>query len=129
MLNNISDDSPKEKSNSSLLEGELPIIVIQEYEIVSHIMGYQYQRNWIPFVGEKLTCRMEPENVMDKYAVAVINNDTVVGHLMKGESGKFAKTIFYFLRSDELNSCTAVVTGRAVNIKDGKGMQIPANCH
>ena len=62
---------------------------------------------------------------MDKYAVAVINNDTVVGHLMKGESGKFAKTIFHFLRSDELNSCTAVVTGLAVNKKDGKGIQIP----
>ena len=57
---------------------------------------------------------------MDKYAVAVINNDTVVGHLMKGESGKFAKT-----RSDELNSCIAVATGRAVNKKDGKGIQIP----
>ena len=68
---------------------------------------------------------MEPENVMDKYAVAVINNDTVVGHLMKGESGKFVTTIFYFLRLDELNSCTAVVTGRAVNKKEGKGIQIP----
>ena len=70
VLNNISEDSPKEKSkmDSSLLEGELPIILIQEYEIASHIiMGYhEYQRNWIPFVGEELTCRMEPENVMDK---------------------------------------------------------------
>ena len=128
MLDNISDDSPKEKSkmDSSLLEGELPIILIQEYEIVFHILGYhEYQRNWIHFVGEKLTRRMVPENVMDKYTVAVINNDTEVGHLMKGEGGKFAKTIFYFLRSDELNSCTSVVTGRAVNKKDGKGIQIP----
>ena len=47
---------------------------------------------------------MEPEKVMDKYAVAVINNDTLVGHLMKGESGKFAKTIFYFLRSDKFHA-------------------------
>ena len=68
---------------------------------------------------------MEPENAMDKYAIAVINNDTMVGHVMKGESGKFAKTIFYFLRSDELNSCTAIVTGRAVNKEDGKCRQIP----
>ena len=90
--------------DSSLLEGELSIILIQ----------------WVPFVGEKLTCRMEPENVMVKYAVAVINNDTVVGHLMKGESGKFAKTISYFLRLVELNSCTGVVTGRAVNKKAGR---------
>ena len=64
-------------------------------------------------------------NVMDKYAVAVISNDTVVCQLMKGESGKFVKPMFYFLRSDELNSYTAVVTGSAVNKKDGKGRQIP----
>ena len=103
MLKNISDDSPKEKSkmDSSLLEGELPIILIQEYEIVSHIVGYhEYQRNWIPFVGEKFTCRMEPENAMDKYAVAVINNDSGWSSDEGGKSGKFSKTIFYFLRSD-----------------------------
>ena len=43
---------------------------------------------------------------------------------MKGESSKFGKTIFYFLRSNELNSFTAVVTGKAVNKKDGRGIQI-----
>lgn len=67
---------------------------------------------------------MEPENAFKKYVVAVIKNGSVVGHLMKGESGKFPKTIFYFLRLDELNSCTAVVTGK--NKEGGMRMQIPS---
>ena len=46
---------------------------------------------------------MELKNILDKYAVSVIKNGSGVGHLMKGESGKFAKTIFYFLRSEEVN--------------------------
>ena len=44
--------------------------------------------------------------------------------MMKEERGKIAKTIFYFLHSDELNSCTDVVTGKAVNKKDRMSMQI-----
>ena len=41
--------------DSSLHEEELPIILIQEYEIVSHIMGYHEDKNiCIPFAGEKL---------------------------------------------------------------------------
>lgn len=49
----------------------------------------------------------------------------VVGHLMKGKTGRFAKIIFYFLRVDKQNSCTAVVTEKAVNQGDGEGMRVP----
>ena len=49
----------------------------------------------------------------------------IVGHLPLGKSGKFAKTIFYFLRADELSSCKIVVTGKPVNLGDGEGMQVP----
>ena len=87
-MNNISDDSPnkKWKMDSSLHEEELPIILIQEYEIVSHIMGYHEDKNiWIPFAAEKLKCRMEPGNALEKYAVAVIRNGSVDGHDEGGE--------------------------------------------
>ena len=96
-MNNISGNSPREKSkiDSWLQEEELPIILIQEYEIVSHIMGYhKYKSIWIPFVREKLTRQKEPENTFDKYAVAMIKNGSVVGNLMKVESEKFAKKFF-----------------------------------
>ena len=65
--------------------------------------------------GGILQCRMEPDNAVDKYAVPVMNKDRVVGHWMKGKSGKFAKIVFFFLRTDEINSATVKITGKAVN--------------
>ena len=42
---------------------------------------------------------MEPTNKMDKFAVAVIKNKKIIGHLPLGKTGRFTKTIFYFLLS------------------------------
>ena len=39
---------------------------------------------------------------MDQYTVAVQgNDDKVVGHLPMEKEGKFARTIFYFLKADK----------------------------
>ena len=96
----------------SLFQGELTIVIVQEHEVSSLVMGYhEYCK----------TCQMEPDNVVDKYAVAVINKSKVVGHLMNGKSGKFAKTVFFFLRA-----ATVEITGKPNN--DGKGMGIQVPC-
>ena len=50
--------------------------------------------------------QMESENAIDKYAVAVIKKDWVVGHLMKEKSGKFAKIMLFFLREVVSNMAT-----------------------
>ncbi|MEO0686594.1 MAG: hypothetical protein AAFY76_16525, partial [Cyanobacteria bacterium J06649_11] len=42
-----------------------------------------------------------------------------------GENGKFTKTIFYFLRADQFGRYDITVTGKAVNLGDGDGMQVP----
>ena len=42
---------------------------------------------------EKLETRMEPGNMMDKFAVVVVKSGTMVGHIMKGETGRFLETI------------------------------------
>ena len=68
---------------------------------------------------------MEPANSVDKYAVAVKKNDVVVGHLPLGCSGKFVKTIFYFLCADEWSEWKVIVTGKSVNHRDGDSMQVP----
>ena len=78
-----------------------------------------------PFLQEELCGEMEPDNPVDKYAVAVKKNNVVVVHLPLGCSGKFAKTISYFLRSDEWSHCKVIVTGKPVNRGDGDGMQVP----
>ena len=46
----------------------------------------------------------------------------MVGHLQKGKSGRFAKTVFYFLRASENNSCNVTVNSKAINCGDGDEM-------
>ena len=67
---------------------------------------------------------MEPDNRMVKFAVRVKINEKIGGHLKEGTSGRFAKTIFYFLRSDAYSSAWAKVTGKRCNLGDGEGMQV-----
>ena len=68
---------------------------------------------------------MEPDNRIDKFAVCVKVNEKIKGHLKKGTSGRLAKTIIYFLRSDAHSSAWAKVTGKRCNLGDGEGMQVP----
>ena len=63
-------------------------------------------------LGEELEVRIEPDNHVDKFAVCVKKVGKIVGHLKKEASGRFAKTIFYFLRSDYYSSCVAKVSGK-----------------
>ena len=84
-----------------------------------------YKTLWNPLIGEFLSCGREPDNPRDRYSVCVKKENNIVGHLPLGKSGKFAKTIFYFLRTDELSSCKVVVTQKPVNMGDGEGMQMP----
>ena len=50
--------------------------------------------DWTPILAENLLIRPEPENEIDKYAVAVTKDTRVIGHLKKGKTGWYAKTIF-----------------------------------
>ena len=84
---------------------------------------------WTPKNGEILKARPEPENEYDKYAVAVERCGDVVGHLSKGRSARFNKTVSYFLRASNENRCRVEVTGKRVNLGDGEGLQIPCILH
>ena len=103
----------------------------QLFEIDSYIKGYHvYQNIWTSKLEEMLPAIPEPTNPVDKYAVCVIacviRGEKIVGHLEKGKNGRFGKTIFYFLRADPGRSkCTVMVKGKAVNLGDGDGMQVP----
>ena len=106
---------------------EFPIVLKRSYEIDSFFMGYRvHKTNWTPVNGEKLTGVMESNNLMDKYAVADRRSDEgIVGHAPLGRSGKFAKTIFYFLNTNNKHSCVIRVLRKAINDDDGLGMKVP----
>ena len=48
-----------------------------------------------------------------------------LSQFQKGKTGRFAKAIFYFLKADDKDSCTAIVQRKAVKLGDGEGMQVP----
>ena len=88
--------------------------------------GYHaYKGIWKPFINEELTTAMEPDNVIEKYAVCVKKDNVIVGHLPLGKDGRFAKMVFYFLRADRYAECKVIITGKEVNLGDGEGMQVP----
>ena len=100
----------------------------QEYEVVSFfVMDYQeYPNTWIPIVAEVLQYQMEPGNNVDKYAVPVMNKDRALEYLMKGKNGKFAETVFSFLRVDVTKSAKLTINGKVVN--NGKEMGMEVSC-
>ena len=109
---------------------DIPIIVVTSTDIISNIKGYHvYKSVSTPTLQEQVYGEIEPRKPVDKYAVAVKKDEKVVGHLPLGENGKFAKTIFYFLRADPYGKCKITVTGKTVNLGDGDGMQVPCILH
>ena len=88
---------------------------------ITYIKRYGHQ-SW---VNTWMEVQCEQENPLDKNAVCLKNsNGTIVGHLKKGKSGRFTKTIFYYLRSHPQANCTAKVTGKRFNLGDGEGLQV-----
>ena len=105
---------------------EVPIILITSVELGTYIKGHHvYKEIWNPKLGEELNVRIEANNLVDKFAVCVEKDGNIVRHLKKGVSGKFAKTIFYFLRNANYSNCFAKVSGKRCNLKDGEGLQVP----
>ena len=43
------------------------------------------KRIWTPELGEYSVCEREPTNVNDRYAVAVVKDDIIVGHLPRAQ--------------------------------------------
>ena len=103
----------------------IPVIVKASTEIDTYVKGYHVYKNiWKPPVNEELETKMEPDNVMDKYAVCVKKNISIVGHLPLGKNKKFAKMTFYFLRADQDAECKVVINAREVNLGNGDGMLV-----
>ena len=108
------------------LQDELPIALITTLDLETFIkVHHVYKDIWTPKQGEQLDVLMKSDNQMDKFAVCVKINETIVGNLKKGTSGRFVKRIFYFLRSDAYSRAWGKVTGKRCNLGDGEGMQVP----
>ena len=71
------------------------------------VRGYHmFKGIWTAAIGEELPCRRETNNVIDCYLVAVIKDDTIIGHLPK----KYFKIFSLLIRCG--GSITCKVIGR-----------------
>ena len=63
-------------------EHSIPIIITSDMMVKSFVKGHHaYKDLWKLFISEELTSAVEPDNVVDKYAVCVKSNNVIVGHL------------------------------------------------
>ena len=92
-----------------------------EVDIKGH---HIYKDVWSPVIGEILQVEMEPDKLVHKYAVCVRKDGKVVGRLKKRLMGRYAKTIFYFLRGDPFSKCTAKFVGPRCNLGDLKAVKV-----
>ena len=87
-------DKKKTPDVAITFDVELPIVVTKNWKVASYVEGYHvYKRVWTPIFNEVLQTRREPENQTDKYAVCILKDGKVIGHLEKGSNGHLAKTI------------------------------------
>ena len=94
----------------------IPILEIQSY-----IGGYHaYKDSWTPVLGETLLVLRETTNPKDKNAVAVLIEETIVGHVPYN----IASSMSRFLKRD-VNMAFAKVTGGKINRRAGYGLKSP----
>ena len=89
--------------------------------VKSVIRGYHvYKDEWTPDVGDGFDGRIDKDNRFDRYTVAVIVSDNVVGHVPR----EISKIVYYFLKNG--GEVKGVVTGKrqrsAVHMK---GLEVP----
>ena len=82
---------------------------VQE-RIASCVRGYHiYKEKWTAAVGEILCCAREVGNVLDRYAVSVLKDGDIVGHLPR----KISKVCSLFLRRGDSISCEMLIATSA----------------
>ena len=97
-----------------------------ESQIDRYVKGYHaYKDTRTLEIGGSHDAQIETNNPVDNYAVCIRKFGKVVGHLKKGENGKFAKAIFFFLRGDPYSKAKTITSGRRCSLGDGEGLQVP----
>ena len=95
-----------------------------EKEVACCVRGYHvYKDIWAEAIGEELVCIREPTNTADRYAVAVLRRETIIGHLPR----KISKVCSLFLRRGGSIRCTVTGSRRHSSDLPQGGLEIPCS--
>lgn len=88
-------------------------------EWISYVRGHHVycQLGWTPVIGELLTLKRQPDNGYDNYAVAVVKNEDVVGHIPK----TISRLVSHFLMKDGHSAFCEHRVNRGVQL----GVEVP----
>ena len=88
-------------------------------------MGYHVHKDRsTPVKSEMLKAVVEPKNKEEKFAVAIMKDVCLVGHLSKEKTRKYAEIIFYFLQAGNLKLAPWKLLEKQFNQGDGKAMKV-----
>ena len=109
----------------------LPRPFIQPVEVMSLstlvydsvIRGFHvYRTYWTPKIGQILTTTRDKLNINDRYAISVLEDNVIIGHLPK----EISKICSYFLKRNGSIQCQVTDTNyKRSDIPKG-GLEIPA---
>ena len=92
------------------------------FSVEAMVRGYHVYRDvWTPSVDEELRCRREPFNTADPFAVTVVKEDTIVGHVQS----KISTICSLFLRKNGTILCQATGSRRYSEDLPQGGLEIP----
>ena len=94
---------------------------MEKFTFDSAVRGYHvYKVVWKPTIGKKLEADQELGNEADKFAVKVVKNNEIVGHLPR----EYSRILWYFIARG--GKICVEVTGRRRHCKElCGGMEIP----
>ena len=75
-------------------------------------------------IDQSLDAQIETNDPVHKYAVCLRKSGKAVGHLKKGATGRFAKTISFFLKGNSYSETKT--TRHRFELGDGEGLQVPS---
>ena len=92
---------------------------VSQYETSSCIRGFHvYKSTWVSVLDEVLMCQRERGNSRDRYAVSILKNQAVKGHLP-------LKISSLFMKRNGVIKCKVTGTQRySIDLQQG-GMEIP----
>ena len=79
-----------------------------------------YSEVWTPATGEILSLKSEPDNSHDQFSVAVMKNETVVGHVPRPAS----RLVFHFFSRDGHKGFCEII-GNRLNRGVNLGIEVP----
>ena len=86
---------------------------MEKFTFDSAVRGYHvYKVDWKPTIGEKLQVDQELGNEAYKFAVKVVKNNEIVGHLPR----EYPRTLWYFIARG--GKICVEVTGRRRHCKE-----------